>query len=525
MCGLVVYVGSDQRKKDLVNKAVNEIKYRGPDNTTIKLTKKAIFGFNRLAIMDLSSEGNQPFQKDENTLVCNGEIYNYEALKDNNYKYQSDSDCEVLLSLYDTDNNLDSYLNKLDAEFAMVMETKKGVFAARDPMGIRPLFYGKDEDGEMWFASEAKSLLNICSLIEAFPPGAYWINGKFYYYTKLYEYNTENYIKEEPVALEKIKSLLEEGVYKRLNSDAPLGFLLSGGLDSSLVCAIAQKVLKKPIKTFAIGINKNPIDTKYAKIVADHIGSDHTEVLFSEEDIKNTLKELIYRIESWDITTIRASMGMYLICKYIKENTSIKVLLTGEVSDELFGYKYTDFAPSPAAFQEEASKRIKELYLYDVLRADRCISSHSLEARVPFSDKYFVEAVMQIDPELKINHSGTGKYLLRKAFKDTGYLTDEILYRDKAAFSDAVGHRSVDYLKELAEAQYTDNDFLTIQKKYKENPPQTKEALYYREIYNELFPNQGHLIPSYWLPNQEWENCNVVDPSARALPNYGKSGD
>ena len=281
MCGLVVYVGQNEKKQELLKEATKKIEYRGPDNTTILKDDKAIFGFNRLAIMDLSDEGNQPFQHKDLTLVCNGEIYNHKELRSDTFSYHSTSDCEVLLSLYEEEKDLGKYLNKLDAEFAMVMSTPDGVFAARDAMGIRPLFYGEDKDGELWFASEAKSLLGICSSIEALPPGSYYYKGEIKYFIRVYETHEECYIKEETQALEKIKTLLEEGVKKRLCSDAPLGFLLSGGLDSSLVCAIAQEYLDKPIKTFAIGINKNPIDTKYAKIVAEHIGSDHTEVLFS----------------------------------------------------------------------------------------------------------------------------------------------------------------------------------------------------------------------------------------------------
>ena len=215
---------------------------------------------------------------------------------------------------------------------------------------------------------------------------------------------------------------------------------------------------------------------------------------------------------------------MYLVCKYIRENTSIKVLLTGEVSDELFGYKYTDFAPSASEFQKEAQKRIRELYLYDVLRADRCISAHSIEARVPFSDSDFVSFVMAIKPELKMNTTGTGKFLLREAFKDDNLLPEHILWREKAAFSDAVGHSMVDELKAAAEKAYTDEDVANAAKKYPFRTPFTKESLMYREIFESFYPNRAELIPNYWMPNSSWENCNVSDPSARALPNYGKSG-
>jgi asparagine synthase (glutamine-hydrolysing) len=219
---------------------------------------------------------------------------------------------------------------------------------------------------------------------------------------------------------------------------------------------------------------------------------------------------------------------MYLVCKYIAKNTNIKVLLSGEVSDELFGYKYTDVAPTPEEFQNEASKRINELYIYDVLRADRCISAHSIEARVPFSDQEFVQYVMAIDPEMKMNKNGIGKFLLREAFKpktnEKKLLPDHILWRDKAAFSDAVGHSMVDELKAFADKKYTDEDVLNASKKYPYKTPFTKESLMYRDIFEDFYPNRAELIKDYWMPNQTWENCKVSDPSARVLPNYGASG-
>ena len=299
---------------------------------------------------------------------------------------------------------------------------------------------------------------------------------------------------------------------------------MSGGLDSSLVCAIAQKHLKKPIKTFAIGMETDPIDLKYAGEVAEYLGTEHTEVRITKDDVLGALRDVIYHLESWDITTIRASIGMFLICKYIHENTELKVLLTGEVSDEIFGYKYTDFAPSPEEFQKEAQKRIRELHMYDVLRADRCIAAHSLEARVPFGDLDFVDYVMSVNPEKKMNKYGQGKYLLRKAFENAEYLPDSILYREKAAFSDAVGHSMVDYLKEYAESKYSTEDLEKAWEKYPYKTPFTKESLLYREIFEEFYQGNAEWIKDFWMPNQEWEGCRVDDPSARVLSNYGNSG-
>ena len=235
-------------------------------------------------------------------------------------------------------------------------------------------------------------------------------------------------------------------------------------------------------------------------------------------------EDVIQILGTYDITTIRASMGMYLVCKAIHEQTDIRVLLTGEISDELFGYKYTDFAPDPKAFQEESVKRIRELHMYDVLRADRCISVNSLEARVPFGDLDFVTYVMAVNPELKMNHYGKGKYLLRHAFQEDECLPEEILWREKAAFSDAVGHSMVDYLKEYAESVYTDQELETRAEKYTYAKPFTKESLLYREIFEKYYPGQAEMIAGFWMPNKEWEGCNVNDPSARVLSNYGESG-
>ena len=265
------------------------------------------------------------------------------------------------------------------------------------------------------------------------------------------------------------------------------------------------------------------IDLKYAKQVADYIGSDHTEVIMTSKQVLESLDGLIKLLGTFDITTVRASMGMYLLCKWIHENTDIRVLLTGEISDELFGYKYTDFAPSAEEFQKESQKRVRELHMYDVLRADRCISVNSLEARVPFGDLDFVKYVMSIDPEKKLNKYNKGKYLLRKSFEGD-LLPHDILYREKAAFSDAVGHSMVDYLKEYAESLYTDEEFKEKCKKYTHAAPFTKESLLYREIFEKYYPGQGEMIKDFWMPNKSWEGCNVNDPSARVLSNYGDSG-
>lgn len=501
------------------------IEYRGPDSTLTEVIDGYSFLFNRLAIIDTSSLGNQPFVDENFVLVCNGEIYNYKQIKAQTpYHYKSHSDCEVLLPLF-ANFTIAEVCHKLDGEYAIVAYDKRNqkLIAARDPMGIRPLFYGYTKDNQIAFASEMKALLNVCEKILPFPPGYYFDGETFIPYLKLYEIAGGKH-KDMPHILNNIRNLMIKAVLKRLDADVPIGFLLSGGLDSSLVCAIAAKHSDQPLETFAIGLDHNPIDLKYAKQMADYLGSHHHEVIFGRDDIYAAVKNIIWVTETWDITTIRASLPMYLLCKYVRDNSDIRVLLSGEISDELFGYKYTDFAPNALEFQKESQKRIKELYMYDVLRADRCIASNSLEARVPFSDTEFIQYVMDIDPELKLNKYNKGKYLLRKAFEGFDYLPDEILWREKAAFSDAVGHGMVDYLIEMAEAKYTDAQFAEKIKAFGQNTPPSKEALMYREMFNEMFPAQEHVISAYWLPNQTWPNCNLTDPSARHLPNYGGSG-
>ncbi len=511
---------------------------RGPDMSRLVETKIGYLGFHRLAIMGLHLEGMQPFSLGENMVVCNGEIYGFRKMKKDlqkkGYSFVSDSDCEVILPLYREYGN--KMWKMLGSEFACLVydNDKKTLIAGRDPMGIRPLFYGYGEDGAIMFASEACNLQGLCHEIKPFPPGHYYEDGQFVRFenlTEVSEYSTS----DVETACREIHDRFTESVKDRMDADAPLGFLLSGGLDSSLVCAISQRILDdeaakegkkgKRIRTFAIGMEKDAIDLKFAKEVADFIGSDHTEVFMTREQVLEELPKVIKLLGTWDITTIRASMGMYLCCKAIHETTDVRVLMTGEISDELFGYKYTDFAPDAEAFQKEAKKRVDELYMYDVLRADRCISANSLEARVPFGDVSFVKYVMSIDPKIKMNRYDMGKYLLRHAFEKDKLLPDNILWRQKAAFSDAVGHSMVDDLKAYAEEKYTDEEFETLRVKYTYCQPFTKESLLYREIFEEFYPRQAEMIKDFWMPNKEWEGCDVNDPSARVLSNYGESGD
>ena len=525
MCTVMVYTGQDM-PDEVFAKALCKTASRGPDMQRIVRFGGGIVGFQRLSIMGLSEEGMQPFFMDGSCAVCNGEIYGFRELKKSladKYSFASDSDCELILPLYKEFGV--GMFEKLDAEFAMVIydAARGGFVAARDPIGIRPLFYGYSESGRIIFASEAKNLTDIADEVRAFPPGCYYADGEFVRYADA-AYPGATSSDDLDTVTANIREKLVAGIRKRLDADAPLGFLLSGGLDSSIVCAVAARILGKPVRTFAIGMDTDAIDLKYAARVADYIGAEHTEVIMDKNDVLSSLEDVVAALGTFDITTVRASVGMYSVCKYIREHTDIKVLLTGEVSDELFGYKYTDFAPTPQAFRQEAEKRMRELYMYDVLRADRCISVHGMEARVPFGDLDFVKYVMRIDPAMKMNVYGKGKYLLRKAFEGD-LLPADILWREKAAFSDAVGHSMVGIIREYAESRFTDEEFEAKRARYSHARPFTKESLLYRELFEKYYPRTSSSIADFWMPNREWEGLRgVKDPSARVLSNYGASG-
>ena len=527
MCCVIGYTGRDMsadKFKEYLMRTVS----RGPDDQRVVEGPFGLMGFGRLAIMGLTPEGMQPFYRGADCVVCNGELYGFrfekEILKRRGYKFTSDCDCEILLPLY-YEYGLDMFRH-MDAEFALILydSRKDRLIAARDPIGIRPLFYGYSKSShQIAFASEMQNLIGWCDDIRPFPIGSYYCDGRFVRYEDIADVPAPMQDDMDTV-LRNIREKLIAGVEKRLDADAPVGFLLSGGLDSSLVCSIAAKKLGKPIRTFAIGMDTDAIDLKYARQTAEYLGSEHHEIIINRDMVINSLEEVIRLLGTWDITTIRASMGMYLLCKAIHEQTDVRVLLTGEISDELFGYKYTDYAPSAQAFQMESKKRVDELYMYDVLRADRCISVNSLEARVPFGDLDFVRYVMSVDPKLKLNTYNMGKYLLRHAFEKDHLLPDDILWRQKAAFSDAVGHSMVDDLKAYAEEKYTDAEFQQLRQKYDYCTPFTKESLLYREIFEKYYPGQARMIQDFWMPNKAWEGCDVDDPSARCLANYGESG-
>ncbi len=550
MCSILGVCSEDLELTD-IKKALLKTASRGPDDSRIVCTGNGWLGFNRLSIMGITESGMQPFVyghkktytlpelgdtengltppgDSEIVLVCNGEIYGFrpwrEELIEKGYSFISGSDCEILPALYEIYGT--GLFERLDAEFALILYDRRdgSYVAARDPIGIRPLYYGVREDGSYVFASEPKNLTELTDKIMPFPPGHYFKDGKFVRYRDMSEVKEVSGDDLEQIG-SSIHDLLIAGVKKRLDSDTPAGFLLSGGLDSSLVCGIAAREMDHPLSTWAIGMDIDAIDLKYAREVADYIHSDHHEVIISKRDVIDALEPVISALGTYDITTIRASIGMYLVCRAIHEQSDIRVILTGEISDEIFGYKYTDFAPSAAEFQKEAEKRIREIHMYDVLRADRCISVNSLEARVPFGDLDFVEYCMSIDPEKKLNRYGKGKYLLRHAFEKDGLIPESILWREKAAFSDAVGHSLKDDLWEYAQQIYTDEEYGKAILKYDHARPFTKESLLYREIFEKYYPGQSEMVADFWMPNRNWEGCREVnDPSARVLSNYGDSG-
>ena len=460
MCCVMGYTGHDLSAAKFKEYLLRTV-MRGPDDQRVVEGPFGLMGFGRLAIMGLTPEGMQPFYRGADCVVCNGELYGFrfekEILKRRGYKFASDCDCEILLPLY-YEYGLDMFRH-MDSEFALILydSRKDRLIAARDPIGIRPLFYGYSKSShQIAFASEMQNLIGWCDDIRPFPIGSYYCDGRFVRYEDIADVPAPMEDDME-TTLRNIREKLIAGVEKRLDADALwLPALRRSGFLAGLLHCSKKAGQAHPHLCHRHGHRCHrpeicPPDRRLS-------GSEHHEIIINRDMVIQSLEEVIRLLGTWDITTIRASMGMYLLCKAIHEQTDVRVLLTGEISDELFGYKYTDYAPTADAFQQESQKRIRELYMYDVLRADRCISANSIEARVPFGDLDFVRYVMAIDPEKKLNSYGKGKYLLRKAFEGD-WLPPEILWREKAAFSDAVGHSMVDDIKEYAESLYTDEEF------------------------------------------------------------------
>ena len=527
MCGFLTYFG-DGIDSAKLEEASLKIQYRGPDNTQhLRVNEKLFMSFHRLAIMDTSESGNQPLMHPEDPsliLVCNGEIYNYKELIESfGLKVASGSDSEVILHLYKK-IGMKKTIKALDGVFAFCLYDGKSdtLYCARDPHGVRPCFIAL-EDNFFAMSSEFKSLKHFCDRIVPFMPGSWW-SSEFPNVISSYHSVDYNPIVEssEKDACKNIKKLLTESVKKRMMSDREVGCLLSGGLDSSLISALVSSMCEDPkkLKTFSIGMEGSP-DLKYAKIVADHINSDHHHIQLDQKDFLEAIETVIYNIESYDTTTVRASVGNYLVSKYIKENTDVKVVFNGDGADEVcMGYVYNINAPTPDDFLAENQRLLREIYLFDVLRSDRSISSNGLEARTPFLDKSFTTYYMSIPPKMKMFKDGKPeKYLLRKSFEDSGLLPDEILWRSKCAFSDGVSsiknswHKT---LKEFIDSQISDEEFEREKEKISICKPVLKESYFYRKIYESHFGKNADLIPHFWMP--KWTSTN--DPSARELKNY-----
>lgn len=533
MCGIFFVYGTSPPIDKCIQGA-QSIYSRGPDHTSILYDKNSFLGFQRLKVNDLSDAGNQPMYMEDVYLLCNGEIYNHLSLnQEYNLVCSSHSDCETVLRLYlklkETMSPVlaaQELAKLLDGEFAFVIYDKKDekIHICRDPYGVRPIFWYKTED-EIGVASELKALHSLSPITQQFPPGHVYttsLDGKHCDFT-MYINPSPQYEKEtdEQCALVKLRDVFTNAVTKRLMSDRPVCALLSGGLDSSLVAALAAKaVYPKKLSTFSIGI-EGATDLKYAQKVADHIGSDHHIIQLHEEDFLNAIEETIQTIESYDITSVRASVGNLLVANYIKENTNFKVVYNGDYSDEVCGgYMYFKNAPSEEEFHMECCRLVRDICYFDSLRSDRTISSQGLEARVPFADKAFVGLYLSIDPKLRMSKSRIEKYMLRAAFANDQLLPDEVLWRKKEAFSDGVSHPERSWhmvLQQYIDKQVSDEEYMKNKDTYEHNRPHTKEAYYYRKVFEKYYPNSAHVIPYFWLP--KW--CGAVtDPSARELKVY-----
>ena len=539
MCGIFCAIKFDGKlDQQELNSCSSKIYPRGPDGqkTVIfgKNNNQIMMTFARLAIMDTSSIANQPFQDKTGKVICNGEIYNYQKLaKSYSIQMNTNCDCEIILPLVDKIGFEQMIKTELDAEFAMIYFSEKdnAIYAARDRYGVRPLYFGRNNTTRtIYFSSELKALHPVAEIIFQVEPSIYYkislnlewdtalSSKKYYDYDKLI--NVTDYLTNTYYIQNKIREYFTEAVSKRLCSDRPIGFLLSGGLDSSLVVSIASKILgPEKIVCFSVGMDGSP-DVESAKKVVSYLGiKNHHIIPFTVDiGIKN-LENVISTIETYDITTIRASTPQYIMAKYISEKTNIKVILSGEGSDEIHGsYKYMRFAPNEKEFHDETIRLLIELCYFDNLRTDRTTAAWGLEVRVPFLDHQYVEFVSTISPKLFMyDKENIEKKILRDSFR--GYLPDDILYRPKEAFSDAVSTTDISWYQSIAkfadnvisDKELKNNNFLI-------NKPQSKESLYYRKIFNNFYPNRDRILPHYWLPKFPVGNI-ITDPSATILPN------
>jgi len=520
MCGILAIIGKG-KDEQLVQQLSKRMSHRGPDESDLHITENGhILSHERLSIIDLHS-GKQPIKGTRNAyMVHNGEIYNHQQLRDGilkHHTFRTKSDSEVIVHLYEEFGY--DFLNKLDGDFAFVVIDGDDFIAGRDPMGVKPLYYGLDERGRVYFSSEMKPIADQCKTFSTFPPGHYYTpkNGFVKYYNPVYEDYTKA---DKKLDLTSIRESLTEATKKRLMSDVPIGVLLSGGLDSSLTSAIAARLLKeqgKRLHSFSIGLDADAPDAKAARKVAEFLGTEHHEIHFTIEQGITILDKLIWYLETYDVTSVRASTPMYFLSKAIAD-LGIKVVLSGEGADEIFGgYLYFRNAPSTEEFQKETIERVQKLFTADLLRADKSTMAHGLEARVPFLDKAFLDVAMTITPEEKQpkTYNGVEKYILRKAFDtpEDPYLPSEVLWRQKEQFSDGVGYSWIDKLIEYCSSKVTHEQLEEAATLYPYNTPATKEAYLYRSIFHKYYPQlSAAQTVRKWIP--KWQEN--LDPSGRA---------
>jgi len=547
MCGILALLelsGDPQQLRRESLSLVKKIRHRGPDWSGVYSDDHAILCHERLAIVDVMS-GAQPLV-DRTTgavLAVNGEIYNHVELRNQDLKkqheFQTQSDCEVLLYLYDEYGP--EFLNKINGIFAFVLydKARKTYLIARDHIGIVPLYMGRDQNGTLYVASELKAIVDVCKVVEEFPPGHYY-SGTDKKFVKYYnpEWNRTDVLPSVPAAQSSLAEELEAAVRRQLMCDVPYGVLISGGVDSSLVSALAAKLSARRVESegkerawwpqlhsFSVGLKDSP-DLKMARKVASHIGSTHHEIHFTVQEGLDAISDVIYHLETFDITTIRAATPMYLMARKIRA-MGIKMILSGEGADEVFGgYLYFHKAPNAQEFHEELLRKLSMLHKYDCLRANKAMSAWGIEARVPFLDKEFLDVAMSIRTDDKMCGGGKiEKFVLRDAFK--GLIPDEILWRQKEQFSDGVGYSWIDSLKAYSEAEITDTMLKNAQHKFPEKTPTTKEGYWYRSIFESHFKNPAaiRLIPdgpsvACSTPTAiKWDQAfaNMADPSGRAV--------
>lgn len=520
MCGILAIIGKG-KDEALVQQLSKRMSHRGPDESDLYVTENGhILSHERLSIIDLNT-GRQPIQGTSKAwMVHNGEIYNHQQLRDtvlSHHEFRTTSDSEVIVHLYEEYGY--DFCDKLDGMFAFVVIDGDDYIAGRDPLGIKPLYYGLDERGRMYLSSEMKAITDQCRNFSTFPPGHYYTpkTGFVKYYRPQWEDASKAV---EDVDFFAIRESLTQAVEKRLMSDVPIGVLLSGGLDSSLISSIAARLLKdsgQKLHSFSIGLNPDAPDAVAARAVAEFLGTEHHEIHFTIEQGIAILDKLVWHLETYDVTSIRASTPMYFLSKAITD-MGIKVVLSGEGADEVFGgYLYFRNAPSAAEFQKETVERVQKLFTADLLRADKSTMAHGLEARVPFLDKAFLELAIKIKPEEKQpkTYDGVEKYILRKAFdtpKDP-YLPNEVLWRQKEQFSDGVGYNWIDTLIEYCASQITDEELEGAEERFPYNTPATKEAYFYRTLFHKHFPQvSAAQTVRKWIP--KWQEN--TDPSGRA---------